>query len=180
MQVESQQQLVSLIIETFKVLHIKQGLLFFTVNMATKKRAAPTVPGPGNAQIIYGTLPHGMRYQQNYDLSDIYNAGSAHQSQNNSSDTYSTLPHLRNSSGDRNSTNSNIIINTNNNNNIKAPPPTTQHFDNKVYERFEPIMMQQSNPYQSANTKTSHKRSPSSDSITRSITLGKKLIFCDQ
>ncbi|CAO1365215.1 unnamed protein product [Diamesa serratosioi] len=148
------------------------------INMATKKRAAPTVPGPGNAQIIYGTLPHGMRYQQNYDLSDIYNAGSAHQSQNNSSDTYSTLPHLRNSSADRNSTNSNIITNTNNNNNIKAAPPTTQHFDNKVYERFEPIMMQQSNSYQSANTKTSHKRSPSSDSITRSITLaGAKLVL---
>lgn len=56
----------------------------------------------------------------------------------------------------QNSNNNNI------NNNVTPSPP--QQFDNKVYERFEPYMMQ-------AN-KASHKRSPSSDSITRSINLG--------
>jgi hypothetical protein len=105
---------------------------------SAKKRNAPNAPAGSTQQPIYGTLPHSVgRYQQSYDLSDIYNT-----SNNNS-----TLPHPpRNSLIQNNSAN----------------PP--QHFDNKVYERFEPYMMQ-------AN-KASHKRSPSSDSITRSINLG--------
>jgi hypothetical protein len=136
------------------------------INLAAKKRSAPAPP-PGSTQVIYGTLPHALRYQGGYDPSDLYNS-----SQNNS-DTYSTLPHLRNNSSDRNSlTNSNQSLSK------------QQHFDNKVYERFEPLMMQQANPYQTPNknkfdnelqssTKASHKRSPSSDSIgSRSINLG--------
>lgn len=108
-----------------------------TSTASAKKRNAPNAPAGSAQQPIYGTLPHSVgRYQQSYDLSDIYN----------NSNNISTLPHPP-----RNS------LNQNNSN-----PP--QQFDNKVYERFEPYMMQ-------AN-KASHKRSPSSDSITRSINLG--------
>lgn len=109
---------------------------------SAKKRNAPNAPaGSAQQQPIYGTLPHSVgRYQQSYDLSDIYNT----------SNNISTLPHPP-----RNS-----LIQNNNNNTVNPP----QQFDNKVYERFEPYMMQ-------AN-KASHKRSPSSDSITRSINLG--------
>lgn len=114
---------------------------------SAKKRSAPNAPaGSGTQQPIYGTLPHSVgRYQQSYDLSDIYN----------NSNNISTLPHPPRNSMTQNS-------NSNNNNNVTPSPP--QQFDNKVYERFEPYMMQ-------AN-KASHKRSPSSDSITRSINLG--------
>jgi len=133
---------------------------------AAKKRSAPNAPAVASQQQqqpIYGTLPHSVgRYQQSYDLSDIYNAGQTNNTIN-SSDTYSTLPHARNSMTERNSVGSKI-------------QPLTQQFDNKVYERFEPFMMQQSNAYQggggAGNAKASHKRSPSSDSITRSINLG--------
>jgi hypothetical protein len=109
---------------------------------SAKKRNAPNAPaGSTQQQPIYGTLPHSVgRYQQSYDLSDIYNT----------SNNISTLPHPP-----RNS-----LIQNNNNNTVNPP----QQFDNKVYERFEPYMMQA--------TKASHKRSPSSDSITRSINLG--------
>lgn len=121
-------------------------LLVNLTSSAAKKRNAPNAPA-GSAQPqqpIYGTLPHSVgRYQQSYDLSDIYNT----------SNSISTLPHLP-----RNS----MTQNTNNNNNVTVNPP--HQFDNKVYERFEPYMMQAS--------KASHKRSPSSDSITRSINLG--------
>lgn len=115
------------------------------VPASAKKRSAPNAPAGSTQQPqpIYGTLPHSVgRYQQSYDLSDIYN------------NSISTLPHPP-----RNS----LIQNNNNNNNSTVSQPQ-QQFDNKVYERFEPYMMQ-------AN-KTSHKRSPSSDSITRSINLG--------
>jgi hypothetical protein len=117
---------------------------------ASKKRSAPNAPAGGTQpQPIYGTLPHSVgRYQQSYDLSDIYNT----------SNNISTLPHPP-----RNS----MIQNNNNNNNVSANQQQ-QHFDNKVYERFEPYMMQAS--------KASHKRSPSSDSITRSINLGMALM----
>lgn len=118
------------------------------MNLANKKRNAPAPP-PGT---IYGTLPHGVRYQQNYDLSDLYNTPG----QNN--DTYSTLPHLR---GDRNSAKNPI------------------QFDNKNYDRFEPLMQQGSsktNDMMNAS-KTSHKRSPSSDSITRSIQMGEFILI---
>lgn len=72
----------------------------------------------------------------------------------------------------RQSINNNIlpISNNNNNNNGKGTVVNQQqqpHFDNKVYERFEPYMMQQA-------SKTSHKRSPSSDSISSRINLGNK------
>lgn len=119
-----------------------------SANLASaKKRSAPNAPA-GQPQPIYGTLPHSVgRYQQSYDLSDIYNA----------SNNTSTLPHPP-----RNSMNQNNNSNTNINNNVTPSQP--QQFDNKVYERFEPFMMQAS--------KASHKRSPSSDSITRSINLG--------
>lgn len=120
---------------------------------AAKKKSAPNAPVgtvPGQ-QPIYGTLPHSVgRYQQSYDLSDIYN---------NSNNT-STLPHPPRNSMTQNNTN---------NNSASAVQPQ-QHFDNKVYERFEPYMMQ-------AN-KASHKRSPSSDSITRSINLGEFKLSC--
>lgn len=116
---------------------------------AAKKRNAPNAPAGSMAQPqqpIYGTLPHSVgRYQQSYDLSDIYNSNNT-----------STLPHPP-----RNS-----LIQNSSNTSINQP----QQFDNKVYERFEPYMMQQAN-------KTSHKRSPSSDSITRSITLGEFLVL---
>lgn len=129
------------------------NLILILVNLASstaasaKKRSAPNAPAGSvqQPQPIYGTLPHSVgRYQQSYDLSDIYNT----------SNNISTLPHPP-----RNSLIQNI------NNNVPAgQQPQQQHFDNKVYERFEPYMMQ-------AN-KASHKRSPSSDSITRSINLG--------
>jgi hypothetical protein len=116
-----------------------------TTSSSSKKRNAPNAPAGSGQQPIYGTLPHSVgRYQQSYDLSDIYN----------NSNNISTLPHPP-----RNS----MILNNNNSNNVSANQPQ-QHFDNKVYERFEPYMMQAS--------KASHKRSPSSDSITRSINLG--------
>jgi hypothetical protein len=103
---------------------------------ASAKKRAPNAPGNNQQQQpIYGTLPHSVgRYQQSYDLSDIYNSGN----------NISTLPHPPKS----------------NSNNV-SPNQQQQHFDNKVYERFEPYI-----------NKTSHKRSPSSDSISRSINLG--------
>lgn len=131
-------------------------MIYFLVNLTSvssvsssaKKRSAPNAPaGSAQQQPIYGTLPHSVgRYQQSYDLSDIYNT----------SNNISTLPHPP-----RNSLTQNI---NNSNNNTVAGNQQQQHFDNKVYERFEPYMMQAS--------KASHKRSPSSDSITRSINLG--------
>lgn len=66
----------------------------------------------------------------------------------------------------RQSTNNNNLPNSNNNTKSTVQP----HFDNKVYERFEPIMMQQA-------SKTSHKRSPSSDSISSRINLGMRRFF---
>lgn len=122
------------------------ALLVNLTSSAAKKRSAPIAPAVGAQPQppIYGTLPHSVgRYQQSYDLSDIYNSGN----------NISTLPHPP-----RNSMTQNI------NNNNATPNQPQQHFDNKVYERFEPFMMQAS--------KASHKRSPSSDSITRSINLG--------
>lgn len=113
---------------------------------AAKKRSAPNAPAVSGQpqQPIYGTLPHSAgRYQQSYDLSDIYNSGT----------NISTLPHPPRNSMTQNSNNNNV-----------PPNQPQQQFDNKVYERFEPYMMQAS--------KASHKRSPSSDSITRSINLG--------
>lgn len=119
-----------------------------SASSSAKKRSAPNAPATGAQpqQPIYGTLPHSVgRYQQSYDLSDIYNT----------SNNISTLPHPP-----RNS----LIQNNTNSNTVPGNQQPQQHFDNKVYERFEPYMMQ-------AN-KASHKRSPSSDSITRSINLG--------
>lgn len=126
---------------------------------SAKKRNAPNAPNNSQtpqSQPVYGTLPHSVgRYQQNFDLSDVYN-------------TNSTLPHpARNSMIEHQRQNNNNVAA---NNNINKNPSQQQHFDNKVYERFEPYMMQ---------SKTSHKRSPSSDSISRSINLGEemRLIF---
>lgn len=111
------------------------------VNAASaKKRSAPNAPGNNLQQPIYGTLPHNVgRYQQSFDLPDIYNT-------NNNS--VSTLPHPP----------------KNNSNNVSPnQQQQSQHqYDNKAYEKFEPY-------------KASHKRSPSSDSITKSINLGKRV-----
>jgi hypothetical protein len=117
---------------------------------ATKKKSAPNAPA--NQSPIYGTLPHTMgRNQQNYDLSDVYS-------------TNSTLPHpARNSMIENRQNNNNASTTSVNSKTSAAQQPP--HFDNKVYERFEPYMMQQSN-------KASHKRSPSSDSISSRINLG--------
>lgn len=145
------------------------------MNLAAKKKSAPAPPA-GSTQVIYGTLPHGIRYQQGYDPNDIYN--SSHQNNSDQNTTYSTLPHVRNA--DRNSTSS---IGSQGSVSKQQQSQQQQHFDNKVYERFEPLMLQQSNPYQTPNkkfesndiqssTKTSHKRSPSTDSIGRGINLG--------
>lgn len=119
---------------------------------ATKKRSAPNAPA--NQSPIYGTLPHSMgRNQQNYDLSDVYS-------------TNSTLPHpARNSMIENRQNNNNNASNTSINSKSAGSAQQQPHFDNKVYERFEPYMMQQSN-------KASHKRSPSSDSISSRINLG--------
>jgi hypothetical protein len=72
------------------------------------------------------------------------------------------IEHQRQTNNNNNNNTNNNNVTANNNKNQQSS--NQQHFDNKVYERFEPYMMQ-------AN-KTSHKRSPSSDSITRSIQLG--------
>lgn len=134
---------------------------FLAPASVSKKRNAPITPAQQPPPPIYGTLPHNVgRYQQNYDLSDIYN-------------TNSTLPHpARNSMIENQRQSTNNINNNNNNNNSKGTAVNQQqpHFDNKVYERFEPYMMQQA-------SKTSHKRSPSSDSISSRINLGKKCQF---
>lgn len=86
------------------------------------------------------------RNQQNYDLTDVYS-------------TNSTLPHPARNSMIENRQNSNSTTS------VKVAGQQQPHFDNKVYERFEPFMMQQTN-------KASHKRSPSSDSISSRINLG--------
>lgn len=147
-----------LMMENNKNIAYSYFLVVSTPSASAKKRNAPNAPNPQQQQqqTVYGTLPHSVgRYQQNYDLSDIYN-------------TNSTLPHPgRNSMIEhqrQNNNNNNNTVTSNNNKNQQSS--NQQHFDNKVYERFEPYMMQ-------AN-KTSHKRSPSSDSITRSIQLGKE------
>lgn len=133
--VESLQQ-VSFTLQNIKKI-INLNLNFSVASSAASaKKRAPNAPGNNQQQQpIYGTLPHSVgRYQQSYDLSDIYNSGN----------NISTLPHPPKS----------------NSNNV-SPNQQQQHFDNKVYERFEPYI-----------NKTSHKRSPSSDSISRSINLG--------
>jgi Arf-GAP with SH3 domain, ANK repeat and PH domain-containing protein len=93
---------------------------------------------PPGTQVIYGTLPHAPRNSQNLDISDIYVQQKA--------PDYSTLPHLRNN----------------------EQKGSTHHFDNKSYERFEPVMGHLS-------SFAGHKRSPSGDSIGRNISLGKNL-----
>ena len=81
-----------------------------------KKRTAPAPPANSTnvgQQSIYGTLPHAPRNSQNLDSCD-YRLGS----NKNQSDVYSTLPHLRNTEG----------------------KGLGFHYDNKNYERFEPLM----------------------------------------
>lgn len=123
-----------------------------------KKRTAPAPP-PGG--IIYGTLPHAPRHSQNLDLSDTYTPGNQKQSEH-----YGTLPLSRSNETK---------------NNHQTP---TYHFDNKIYERFEPLMgttphfkmdrqRYDTNDHNNLTTFTGHKRSPSSDSIGRNLQLGK-------
>lgn len=123
-------------------------MIILAPSSISKKRNAPTTPS--QQQPVYGTLPHTVgRYQQNYDLSDIYN-------------TNSTLPHpARNSMIEHQRPNNTNLTSSNSKGNVNQQQP---HFDNKVYERFEPYLQQ-----------TSHKRSPSSDSISSRINLGKTL-----
>lgn len=129
-----------------------------------KKRTAPAPPPTNSLQTMYSTLPHAPRHSQSIDSSDTMKSNN---------DMYSTLPHSRTSSDTKNS---------------------SFHFDNKMYERFEPLInsSQQAkydkhrfdsgenlvttlSTFSSAQT---HKRSPSGDSIGRNLHLaGAKLVL---
>lgn len=139
-----------------------------------QKRNAPAPPSV--SQSIYGTLPHAPRNSQNLDSADyrgVGGGGSGGGGNKNAPDMYSTLPHLRN-------TDSKGI---------------GFHYDNKMYERFEPLMTatqqakydkhkleqgsaSDSPPPPTVMTTFGHKRSPSGESLTRNLHLaGAKLVL---
>ncbi|XP_055840542.1 arfGAP with SH3 domain, ANK repeat and PH domain-containing protein isoform X1 [Episyrphus balteatus] len=133
-----------------------------TANMnSLKKRTAPAPPPVSNS--FYGTLPHAPRHSQNFDNND---SRSTVNHKNQSEVVYSTLPHLRS---------------------VDSARGTIFHCDNKVYERFDPIMVQQSKAHDTGGvggssqsliqmTTFGHKRSPSGESLNRHLA-GAKLVL---
>lgn len=124
-----------------------------------KKRNAPAPPSTSSASSIYGTLPHAPRHSQNLENVDRIC------SSNKAPEMYSTLPHVR-------------TANT-------LEGKNAFHYDNKVYERFEPIMAATQQQRYEKNfepteyagqthvmTTFGHKRSPSTESFGRNIHLG--------
>lgn len=142
-----------------------------TVNLTNslKKRAPAPPPTTSNQASIYGTLPHSQRHADAMESRTVgCFGGIIGKSSGNSSETYSTLPHLRSNENSKNF-----------------------NYDNKMYERFEPVMSSaQQARYEKhkvqddsgggggQTTIFQHKRSPSSDSIGRNLQLaGAKLVL---
>lgn len=140
--------------------------------MLTQKHRAPAPPNPSSTssaqQSIYGTLPHAPRNSQNMESIDYRVGGKA--------DTYGTLPHLR--SLDHG----------------KGTGSGAYHYDNKIYERFEPLITasqqakydkhkvdhvgRDDGPPPMVMTTFGHKRSPSGESMNRNLHLpGAKLVL---
>lgn len=122
-----------------------------------EKRAAPIPPN----QTIYSTLPHAPRHSQSVDAKEIRNINKMQ------SDTYSTLPHVRNSD---------------------AKQSLDLHFSNKIYEPLpfeaeietpDKYEKQKYQPQQQTEFTTfGHKRSLSGESIGRNLHLaGAKLVL---
>lgn len=158
-----------------------------TVNLTNslKKRNAPAPPPTTGQSSIYGTLPHSQRHAEAMESRTVGCFGGiiGGKHSNNSSDTYSTLPH-RSSDNSKN-----------------------YQYEGKVYERFEPVIdvgQQQQPRYEkhkvyddvspsrvmvsssgsvagaqaASGSYHHHKRSPSSDSIGRNLQLaGAKLVL---
>ncbi|XP_055701088.1 arfGAP with SH3 domain, ANK repeat and PH domain-containing protein isoform X1 [Phlebotomus papatasi] len=140
-----------------------------------KKRTAPAPPPTSAAlqqQTIYGTLPHAQRHVESSEARSGGSSGTQ-----KTTEMYSTLPHLRNASSVDSG----------------SGKPMAFHYDNKTYERFEPLMpaSQQArydkHKYDVTNDPSgnllpcfgTHKRSPSGESIgSRNIHLaGAKLVL---
>lgn len=121
-----------------------------------EKRTAPIPPN----QSMYSTLPHAPRHSQSIDAKEIRNINKIQ------TDTYSTLPHVRNSD---------------------AKQSLDLHFSNKIYEplpfeaEIETTDKYDKHKYsQSQNEFTTfgHKRSLSGESIGRNLHLaGAKLVL---
>lgn len=143
--------------------------LKFAANMnSLKKRTAPAPP-PGTSatsSTFYGTLPHAPRHSQNFDTNDIRTHNHKNQAMEAS---YGTLPHLRS---------------------VDSSPRIVGHNSSAVhgggfYERFDKLVSQDPNggPPMShhilpAMTTFGHKRSPSGESLNRSLHLaGAKLVL---
>ncbi|GAB0092607.1 SH3 domain [Sergentomyia squamirostris] len=146
-----------------------------------KKRTAPAPPAATyqqQQQSIYGTLPHAQRHVESSEA----RSGGGTTSQK-STEMYSTLPHLRNASS----------VDSGGGGAGGGKPGMGFHFDNKTYERFEPLMSasQQARYDKHKYDVTTdpsgnlmpiygtHKRSPSGESIgSRNIHLaGAKLVL---
>lgn len=149
--------------------------------LAPQKHRAPAPPNISSTasivqQSIYGTLPHAPRNSQNMDAIDYRVAGKSQP------DTYGTLPHLRSLDYGKGTSAAGIY-----------------HYDNKVYERFEPLITAtQQAKYDKHKvvehgardenaatpgapmvmTTFGHKRSPSGESLNRNLHLpGAKLVL---
>lgn len=126
-----------------------------------KKRTAPAPPPVSiPQQPLYGTLPHAPRH---YDNSD---GGRSNNStfKPGQTESYSTLPHIRNSGGD-----GSLIIGHN-------------YVENKVYDRYEPSNLLSAHGKQKDSGKEllttfGHRRSPSSESGRNINLAGAKLVL---
>lgn len=163
-----------------------------------KKRTAPAPPptigsnSSGNAT-FYGTLPHPPRHSQNFDITSDLRSCQNHKNINSTNDSstiggnmssgtatsYGTLPHLRSVEGSPRIPISGI---GGQHNNIITATNTSHH--GGFYERFEKIINQEGqmsgggHHVTTTMTTFGHKRSPSGESLNRSLHLaGAKLVL---
>lgn len=168
-----------------------------------KKRTAPAPPptiggsSVASSATFYGTLPHPPRHSQNFDVSGDHRGCPNHKNATSSTNdgtapgggnmmsmgtatSYGTLPHLRSVEGSPRIPISGIgaghLASHHNNTN------TTSHHGG-FYERFEKIINQEGQMPASGHVLTTmttfgHKRSPSGESLNRSLHLaGAKLVL---
>lgn len=167
-----------------------------------KKRTAPAPPptigsNSSGSTTFYGTLPHPPRHSQNFDLTSDLRSCQNHKNINSINDSttvggnvssgtatsYGTLPHLRSVEGSPRISISGIGSHlSGQHNNIMTSTNPTHH--GGFYERFEKIISQEGQMSGSGHHVTTtmttfgHKRSPSGESLNRSLHLaGAKLVL---
>lgn len=141
-----------------------------TNSHSLKKRTAPVPPNNSSGQSsIYGTLPHSQRHAESMESRTIGCFGGiiGGKHSNNSSDTYSTLPH-RSSDNAKNYPYERFEP-------VADASQQSRYEKHKVYDDVSPSRLTAS---QGPSGGYHHKRSPSSDSIGRNLQLaGAKLVL---